>query len=158
MKLVRHLKGKGIPIAVATSSHRKAFELKSSQNGELFDLFDEIVCGDDMEIKKGKPAPDLFLTAAKKLGHDLEDCSNCLVFEDAPSGVTAGLNANMAVCWVHDIKMSVDEHLKSNVHECIHSMELFGATHSFLDHHPDVIQIPSSLACLDSINFRLYLI
>ena len=126
MKLVKHLKDQGIPVAVATSSHRKAFDLKSSQNGELFCLFDEIICGDDVEIKKGKPAPDIFLAAAKRLGHELRDCSDCLVFEDAPSGVLAGLNAGMHVCWVHDINMSVDDDLRSRVKECIHTMELFG--------------------------------
>lgn len=94
--MIKHLKKHKIPIAVATSSHHKAFLLKTSNNRDLFDLFDgHITCGDDPAIQHGKPAPDLFLNAAKKLGHDLKDTSDCLVFEDAPSGVMAAYNVNV---------------------------------------------------------------
>lgn len=40
LKLVKHLKMNNIPIAVCTSSHTRGFELKTSKNEELFDLFD----------------------------------------------------------------------------------------------------------------------
>lgn len=39
-----------------------------------------IVCGDDEELENGKPAPDIYRLAAKRLG---VDPSKCLVFEDA---------------------------------------------------------------------------
>ncbi|KAI8054951.1 HAD-like domain-containing protein [Gilbertella persicaria] len=109
-KLVRHLKAHNIPIAVATSSTRAKFELKTSLNKEIFTLFDVIVCGDDPEIKRGKPSPDLFLAAQKKLGHPASE--NCLVFEDAVNGVQAALNASMHVVWIPDenIKALTGEH------------------------------------------------
>jgi pseudouridine-5'-monophosphatase len=94
-KLIRHLKKHDIPIAVATSSTRSKFQLKTSLNQEIFELFDVIICGDDKEIENGKPAPDLFLAAQKHLGNPPSE--NCLVFEDAVNGVQAGLNANMNV-------------------------------------------------------------
>jgi HAD superfamily hydrolase (TIGR01509 family) len=43
---------------------------------------------DDKRLKAGKPVPDLFLLAARKLGFSP---SNCVVFEDSPSGIRAGL-------------------------------------------------------------------
>ncbi len=126
MKLITHLKAHNIPIAVATSSHRKAFILKSSQNQDLFSLFDHIVCGDDPAIKNGKPSPDLFIEAASRLGvADPEMYCKCLVFEDAPSGVLAGLNANMHVAWIHDTNLTLDEELKRRAALVAHSMELF---------------------------------
>jgi pseudouridine-5'-monophosphatase len=42
-----------------------------------------IVCGDDPELGNGKPAPDIYLLASKRLGVDPKDC---LVFEDAMVG------------------------------------------------------------------------
>lgn len=92
-KLIRHLHAHDIPIAVATSSTRSKFELKTSLNKELFELFDVIICGDDAEIKNAKPSPDLFLAAQKHFGNP--PAENCLVFEDAVNGVEAGLNAKM---------------------------------------------------------------
>jgi HAD superfamily hydrolase (TIGR01509 family) len=92
-KLIRHLHAHDIPIAVATSSTRSKFELKTSLNKEIFELFDVIICGDDAEIKNAKPSPDLFLAAQKHFGNP--PAENCLVFEDAVNGVEAALNAEM---------------------------------------------------------------
>jgi beta-phosphoglucomutase len=59
---------------------------------DLVDAFDAIVRGD--EVARGKPAPDVFLEAARRL--DAEP-GQCLVFEDAPMGITAGRAAGMVV-------------------------------------------------------------
>ncbi|KAI9472102.1 MAG: HAD-like domain-containing protein [Benjaminiella poitrasii] len=102
-KLIRHLHAHNIPIAVATSSTRAKFELKTSLSKEVFELFDVIICGDDPEIKNAKPSPDLFLTAQKRLGNP--SAENCLVFEDAVNGVCAALNAKMNVVWIPDVNI-----------------------------------------------------
>ncbi|KAJ3294301.1 glutathione synthase [Rhizoclosmatium sp. JEL0117] len=129
LRLIKHLKDSNVPICVATSSHRKAFELKSSKNGELFGLFDgNITCGDDAQIKKGKPAPDIFLAGAKSLGFNAatdQDYQKCLVFEDAPSGVLAGLNAGMQVVWIPDSQLELDPELVKRCAKVLKSMEDF---------------------------------
>jgi pseudouridine 5'-phosphatase len=53
VKLVQHLKENRIPIAVATSSKRKYFDIKTSNLPQLFDHFDKenVVVGDDERIK-----------------------------------------------------------------------------------------------------------
>jgi len=92
-RLVRHLKAKGIPIAVATSGARGNFEIKTSKHREIFDMFDETVCGgSDPEVKGGKPAPDVFLVTAKRLS---ADPAQCLVLEDAANGAAAAAAAGM---------------------------------------------------------------
>ncbi|KAF9929748.1 glutathione synthase [Mortierella alpina] len=106
MRLIKHLKAKKIPIAVATSSYRKNFNLKATNNQDLFGLFDVIVCGDDPAIAQGKPSPDIFYVARDRLAQhfgqqDVQN-ENCLVFEDSPIGVQAGVNASMKVLWVPD--------------------------------------------------------
>ena len=77
--------------------------LKSKNHQELFSLFGEhITCGDDPEIKAGKPAPDLFLAARGKFGKvgEVPDADKCLVFEDALSGIEAGRRAGMSTVWI----------------------------------------------------------
>ena len=101
--LVRHLKAHHIPIAVGTSSSAHSFEQKTTLHGEWFDLFDAIVTADDPEVGAAKPAPDIFLTAARRLDVAPEDC---LVFEDSPFGVTAAKAANMTAIAVPDEAMA----------------------------------------------------
>ena len=93
----------GVPMAVATSSHRRHFELKTSLHRELFHLMHHIVCGD--QVSRSKPAPEIFLTAKERFAA-VPKVDQVLVFEDAPSGVEAGLAAGMQVCHVPDAKLS----------------------------------------------------
>ncbi len=99
VRLTRHLHGHGVPQAVATSSDRHHYALKTTQHQQWFGLFDCIVIGDDPAVLEGKPAPDIFLVAAERLGMP---AARCLVFEDSPVGVTAARAAGMSVIAVPD--------------------------------------------------------
>ncbi|KAF7970228.1 hypothetical protein HWV62_24766 [Athelia sp. TMB] len=60
------------------------------------------ITGDDSRLKRGKPAPDPFLLAAKELGFPASDC---VVFEDSPSGIRSGVASGatvIAVCTSHE--------------------------------------------------------
>jgi beta-phosphoglucomutase len=81
------LKGDGYKLAVGSSSRNAKKVLKHLQ---ITDIFDTIADGHSVE--NAKPAPDLFLYAAKNLGLEPEEC---VVLEDAESGVEAALAANM---------------------------------------------------------------
>ncbi|KPA90654.1 HAD-IA family hydrolase [Pseudomonas asplenii] len=105
--LVRHLSAHNIPIAVGTSSSRGSFELKTTRHREWFALFDTIVTADDPQVGQAKPAPDIFLLAASRLGVAAEDC---LVFEDSPFGVTAAKAAGMYAVAVPDPAMAVEKY------------------------------------------------
>ncbi|MGB9690580.1 MAG: HAD family hydrolase [Candidatus Sumerlaeaceae bacterium] len=90
VRLIREHAGK-LPMAVATSGTRSSC-CKTLEALGLLDVFRAIVTADDVE--RGKPAPDLFLTAAKRLG---VDPSVCLAFEDADLGIEAARAAGMEV-------------------------------------------------------------
>jgi pseudouridine-5'-monophosphatase len=109
--LVRHLKANGVPIAVGTSSSSTYFKLKTQQHEEWFSLFDTIVTADDPEVGAAKPAPDIFLVAARRLGVAPADC---LVFEDSPFGVTAAKAAGMYALAVPDSAMDPEKYTHAN--------------------------------------------
>jgi pseudouridine-5'-monophosphatase len=101
---VRTLRARGVPMAVATSSDRRFFEMKVRPHG-WFELFDAVVCGDDPRVRAKKPSPDIFLVAAGELG---ATPARCLVFEDSLAGVEAGLAAGMRVVAVPDAACGVE--------------------------------------------------
>lgn len=101
-ELTQHLHRHGIPQAVATSSQAALFDIKIQKHQEWYQIFQTIVKGDDPAIRHGKPAPDLFLEAAYRMG---AAPTQCLVFEDAPAGMMAAKNAGMAVIVVPDPNM-----------------------------------------------------
>lgn len=80
-----------VPMAVASGGSRHVVE-KTLQALGLSDLFDEVVTAED--VSNGKPAPDIFLEAAKRLG---VDPARCVVFEDAAPGIMAAQSAGMEV-------------------------------------------------------------
>ena len=61
----RELRERGVPVAVASSSPRERLQRTLGRAG-LLDAFDVVVAGD--EVEHGKPAPDMFLLAAERLG------------------------------------------------------------------------------------------
>jgi beta-phosphoglucomutase len=89
--LIDRLKSDGIPVALATSAPKPNVAHTLTELG-LADEFPVIVRGD--EVARGKPAPDVFIEAARRLGVEAADC---LVFEDAPMGIEAAQAAGMRV-------------------------------------------------------------
>jgi beta-phosphoglucomutase family hydrolase len=87
--LLDRLDANGIVAGVATSGPRKNVAHTLAEIG-LADRFRAIARGD--QVERGKPAPDVFLHAARLLGVDPADC---LAFEDAPLGVASARNAGM---------------------------------------------------------------
>ncbi len=89
--LVERLHRAGVPLAVGSSGPRLnvEFALRTIEVGQYFNA---VVCGDD--VKHGKPDPEIFLTAAARLG--LKP-SQCVVIEDAPQGVQAAIAARIRV-------------------------------------------------------------
>jgi HAD superfamily hydrolase (TIGR01509 family) len=93
VKCVADLRVRGIALAVASSSVRERLDRTLARAGFAFEVS---VAGD--EVEHGKPAPDLFLIAAERLG---VAPARCVVVEDSPPGVAAGRAAGMptlAIC------------------------------------------------------------
>ena len=84
------LRGK-IPMAIASGGSRMVVE-KTLRSVGISDWFDEVVTADD--VAEGKPAPDIFLHAARLLG---VCATKCLALEDAPSGILSARRAGMQV-------------------------------------------------------------
>ncbi|MEO6894945.1 MAG: HAD family phosphatase [Ginsengibacter sp.] len=84
LKQIRNI---GIPMALATSSRREKTKMVL-EKVELLSYFQVILTGED--VSNGKPFPDVFLKAASMLKVSPE---NCIVFEDAVSGIKAAKNA-----------------------------------------------------------------
>ncbi len=99
--LVAHLKARGLKLAVATSSSTPYYRLKITRHA-WFSSFDAVVCADHPEVKQLKPAPDIFLVAARELGARPEQC---LVVEDSLAGVAAARAAGMQVIALPDANM-----------------------------------------------------
>lgn len=89
LPLMDYLEAGNIRSTVASSS-RGAFVEAALRHLGIWERMEGYTCG--QEIEHGKPAPDIFLLAAQKLGVAPEQC---LVIEDSTAGVTAGLAAGM---------------------------------------------------------------
>jgi HAD superfamily hydrolase (TIGR01509 family) len=84
------LRGK-MPLAIASGGSRMVVE-KTLRAVGVSDWFDEVATADD--VKEGKPAPDIFLHAARLLG---VRPARCLALDDAPAGILAAQRAGMQV-------------------------------------------------------------
>lgn len=98
----RALAARGVPMGIATSTEAPLFAIKAARHGDWFGIFGGTVCGDDPRVARPKPAPDIFLAAARDLGASPE---TCVVFEDSPFGVEAARAAGMQVIALPDPAM-----------------------------------------------------
>lgn len=97
-ELLKHLKNKNYKLALATSASKERME-KQLNKADFTNLFDEVVCRED--VKETKPNPEIFLKAAEKLGIEPEEC---IVIEDSLAGVKAAYKGNMLPIHVVDLK------------------------------------------------------
>lgn len=95
---VAALAERGHRLAVGTSSVRRLYDLKTAHL-PWFSAFSAVVSGDHPEVKQLKPAPDIFLAAARAIDGAPE---RCLVVEDSPAGVQAARAAGMTVVAIPD--------------------------------------------------------
>jgi len=100
--VVKRCHGNNIPMALVTSSSSESLKIKTSHH-EWMNLFSNTVLGDDKLLTQGKPAPDPYLLAAKKLNIAPQEC---WAVEDSISGVTSALRAG---CFVLFLKEKSDQ-------------------------------------------------
>lgn len=91
IELLDNLKEGGYKVAIASSSSLENIKAIVKNLG-VEDKIDQLASAEEAE--RGKPAPDVYLLAAEKLGVKSEEC---LVLEDAPKGVEAGKAAGTTV-------------------------------------------------------------
>ena len=96
LEFLQYLKEQDIHMGIATSNSRLLLDVFLDARN-LQGYFDAVTTSCD--VCKGKPAPDVYLKTAEKLGVLPE---KCFVFEDVPMGILAGKNAGMKVCAVED--------------------------------------------------------
>jgi len=97
-RVLKELRQMNLRLAVATSSVSASVRPFLNRHN-LTSLFDVIVTGD--EIERGKPQPDIYLRAAEKLSLAADEC---LVIEDALSGIAAAKAAKMRVAAIPDTR------------------------------------------------------
>lgn len=103
LELLDLLESRGLRKAVASSTEQPAVNERLAMTG-LLPRFEVVVAGND--VSHLKPAPDLFLEAARRLN---VNAAQCLVVEDTPYGVVAALGAKMPVILVPDLAPIPDQ-------------------------------------------------
>lgn len=96
-EVAEHLSEQDIPYIIATSTQTEKAHLHLDRAG-LSALFPDVVGGD--QVAASKPAPDIYLHATARLGHDP---ATCVAFEDSPNGVRAAHAAGLITVQVPDI-------------------------------------------------------
>ena len=111
-ELLKYLKESNYKVAVASSSNMDHIINNMEKTG-LKKYIDEFASG--AEVENGKPAPDVFLLVAKRLGVKPEEC---LVLEDSKAGVIAGSSAGAKVIMVPDM-FKPDEECKERTYRIV---------------------------------------
>ncbi|MGH9307057.1 MAG: HAD family hydrolase [Acidimicrobiales bacterium] len=91
VELAERARSVGIKVGLATGKARPLLDADLGRHGLEY-LFDAVITAD--EVPRGKPAPDIFIELARRLG---ADPTECLVLEDSAPGCLAGLEAGMTV-------------------------------------------------------------
>ncbi len=115
LELLELLKAHAIPRAVATTTRQPRANRKLAAAG-LLPYFDAVITSGD--VAHPKPAPDIYLLAAQRLGKAPE---RCLALEDSPAGTRAAVAAGMTVIQVPDL-VHPDEELRALGHRIVGSL------------------------------------
>ncbi len=123
-EFVNRLSEHRIPLGLATSSHQHLCDLKL-QHRPWRTAFKSIVCGDSKLVRRGKPAPDIFLACASEIDIRPE---HCIVFEDSPTGIRAARAAGMKVLavdspWVEPEDLRDADLVLENYHQLLSQID-----------------------------------
>ena len=102
-ELLSYLKSNGIKLAVATATQRDRTLLYLSKINAV-SYFDAIICGD--MVTNGRPEPDIYITAAEKLGLAPQEC---VAYEDSPNGIKSAYSAGCHAIMIPDMTEPDDE-------------------------------------------------
>jgi len=122
VELLDFLTTKGLPLAIATSANRETAERNLGRAG-LLDRFKVVSTRDDAE--HAKPAPDIYLEAARRLGIAP---AHCVAFEDSSIGIIAAHAAGMRAVMIPDMLPPTEEarakslHIVEDLHEVLSLM------------------------------------
>ncbi|QIB44327.1 HAD family hydrolase [Streptomyces aureoverticillatus] len=94
VEVLEKLTAEGVPFCLASSGSHERIRVGHRKTG-LDKWFDDGRIFSSQDVGRGKPAPDLFLHAAERMGVTPE---KCVVVEDSPLGVQAAVAAGMDVC------------------------------------------------------------
>lgn len=114
--LLDWLERHALPRAVATST-RRPLALRKLRRAGLLERFHAVCTSSD--VARPKPAPDVYLLAARRLG---VAPARCLVLEDSPTGVRAALAAGMLPVQVPDL-LAPDEEVRALGHRIVASLD-----------------------------------
>ena len=103
--LIKRCHQDNIPMALVTSSSSESLKIKTAHH-KWIDLISIEVLGDDQLLGQGKPAPDPFLLAAKKLNIAPQEC---WAVEDSISGVSSALKAGCLVLFLKETSNELSE-------------------------------------------------
>ncbi|KAK3404833.1 hypothetical protein EUGRSUZ_K01125 [Eucalyptus grandis] len=124
-RLIKHLQKCGVPFALASNSLREYIDAKICCQQGWKECFSVIVGSD--EVQSGKPSPDLFIEAARRMGMD---ATCCLVIEDSMVGVQAAKAAKMKV-------VAVPSYTEADCSSMADSV-----LHSLLEFRPEIWGLP----------------
>ncbi|NWF70423.1 MAG: HAD family phosphatase [Chloroflexi bacterium] len=126
-ELVQYVAQQGITRAIASSSPLRIIDATLTAKG--WDTVFSVRCSADHE-KRGKPAPDVYLRAAEKLGVAPQDC---LALEDSPNGARAAVAAGMTCYAVPDLSHTqpqafapITPHVFGDLHQVLAHMRANG--------------------------------